>query len=329
MRLEHPAYLLFLVAAPFLVWLFLRVVRWKQQTLKQMGDVRLILPLIKGYAPSRFRLLFGMLFAAFLLIVVGLANPQLPEKGGMVQRNGIDIIVTLDVSRSMLTEDIQPSRLQRARLLISELVKSRPDDRFGLVVFAGHAYLQVPVTADLSALNMYVQSAGPESVPTQGTALAEALKTAGDAFDPEQRTYKAVVLITDGEDHEQGALPVVKQLLENGTRVFTVGVGSSGGQTLIDPKTNSPKLDKLGRPVVSKLNEPLLRELATNGGGRYQLLADVRSTVRGLSAELNRLESRPVVDKSQQPYHSFFPWLLGFAGLLMVAEMFMTEKKKP
>jgi Ca-activated chloride channel family protein len=328
MRFEQPAYLLLLLLTPALVWLYLRVIAWKRQVLTRLGDERLVRPLISTYAPGQFRLSFTLLLASFLLGVLGLANLQLPEKSAITRRNGIDILLSLDVSRSMLTEDVKPSRLQRARLFINELVKKRPDDRFGLVLFAGHAYLQMPVTADLPALNMYVQSASPESVPTQGTALAEALKAAGEAFDPEQRTYKAVVLITDGEDHEQGALPVAKELLEEGTRVFTIGVGSSGGQVLMNPKTGSPNLDKQGRPVVSRLNESLLRELAENGGGHYQLLTDVRSAARSLSSELNRLETRPIADKSQQRYRSFFPWFLGLAGILLVAERFIAQKKK-
>lgn len=327
MRFEQPAYLFLLLLTPALVWLYLRVITWKRQVLTRLGDERLVRPLIATYAPQRFRLSFALLFGAFVLGVLGLASLQLPEKTGMTRRNGIDILVSLDVSRSMLTEDIQPNRLQRARLFVSELVKSRPNDRFGLVLFAGNAYLQLPVTADLPALNMYVQSAAPESVPTQGTALAEALKAAGEAFDPEQRTYKAVVLITDGEDHEKGALPVAKELQEEGTRVFTIGVGSSGGQILPDPKTGSPKLDKEGRPVFSRLNESLLRELAAAGGGHYQLLTDVRAAARSLSAELNRMETRPIADKSQQRYMSFFPWFLGLAGLLLVAELFIAQNK--
>lgn len=328
MRFEYPIYLLLILLVPFLVLLFGYVVNWKKKTVNQIGDPDLIQRLIISYSPKRFQIKFILLLFALVLLIFGLANLQQEKNGDAIPRKGIDIIVALDVSNSMLTQDVQPDRLQRSKIFISELMKRRADDRIGLLLFAGHAYLQMPLSRDLTALAMYVQSASPESVPTQGTVLAEALQSAAFAFEKNDKKYKAIVLISDGENHESDAIQAAKELKDQGIVLYTVGVGTSPGQTLIDPITNQPKLSKEGMPVVSKLNEQILQELMQQTGGAYYFLTDVQSIAEKMSTEMNGLGKRDIKDKSLLQYNSFFPWFI-FAGiLLLVIEFFLSERKQ-
>lgn len=326
MRFECPIYLIGLVLVPVLVLLFTYVIRWKKQTAAGIGDAHLIQRLIQTYSPKRFQYKFLLLITALVFMVVGMANIQQVASKQTISRSGIDIIVALDVSNSMLTKDVQPDRLQRAKLLVNELMKKRTDDRFGLIVFAGHAYLQMPLSTDFPALSMYVQSADPRQVPTQGTVLAEALKSAQMAFDKKDKKFKAIVLISDGENHESEAVQAAIRLKEEGIVLFTIGVGTTAGEILTDAETQKPKRNKEGIPVVSKLNETLLTELANQNGGNYYFLTDVEAVADQISLAMNGLGKKDIQDKSQFQYRSYFQLFLGIAFLFLIIEFFISER---
>lgn len=328
MRFEQPIYLLLIIWVPILVLLYRLYIRWKKKMAQRIGEDALIQQLTASYAPSRFQLKFFVLLAALVFMVIGLSNWQQMASIQGVSRKGIDIILALDVSNSMLTEDVQPNRLERAKILIDALMKKRKDDRMGLLLFAGHAYLQMPLSADFAALSMYVQSASPMAVPTQGTVLVEALQSSRSAFDENDRKYKAVILISDGENHESEAVERAKTLKDAGIVLYTIGVGTTNGQVLTDPETKQPKLDKNGQPVVSKLNEQLLAELAQQNGGAYFFLTDISSLVKKLSEEMDGLEKKEIKDRSLDQYTSYFPWFIGVGLMLLIIEFLLSERKK-
>lgn len=328
MRFEHPFALILFLIVPVLVLLFRYQANWKKKTEERLGDPLLIKQLTDSHAPQKAKLKFLFRLVAIILLIIGLANLQQIASEENVSRKGIDIVLALDVSNSMRTEDVQPDRLQRAKMLINALINKRMNDRMGFMLFAGHAYLQMPLSTDRSALSMYVQTASPEAVPTQGTVLAEALRSAQYAFDQNDKKYKAVVLISDGENHESEALPTAKELKEEGIVLYTIGVGTSPGEILKDPETKQPKLNKDGQPIVSKLNEPLLVELAQQNGGAYYFLTDVYSVADKLSGELDSLGKKEIKDKSQFQYASYFQWFLGVGFILLIIEFLISERRR-
>jgi Ca-activated chloride channel homolog len=326
-RFEYYIFLLTLLLVPVMVLLFLGLLKWKSNTIGKIGDPGLVKQLIQGYSPSRFRLKFIMIVVAFAASALALANLQRSDQVGMVTRQGVDVMIALDVSKSMLAEDIQPNRLQRAKLMVSKLIEKLQNDRVGLVVFAGRAYLQMPLTSDHGAAKMYVSTASTSSVPTQGTVIGEALQICSDAFDQKQKKFKAVVLISDGEDHDESAGDIAKKMAEDGVLIHTVGVGTTTGSNLIDPETKEIKKDAEGRPIVSRLNEKELVDLSVTGGGSYQLLVETDAAVSKILNEINGMETKTIKDNSQLNYRSYFPWFLAVAIILLIVELFYPERK--
>ncbi len=327
-RFEHPIYLFAFVFLPVMILMYLAVVKWKGRTVSRIGDAKLVAQLIKGYSPQKFRLKFILVMVGFALIAMGAANLQYPRQVEQVTRQGIDVMIALDVSKSMLARDVQPDRLQRSRLLVTRLIDKLQNDRVGLVLFAGRAYLQMPLTSDHSAAKMYIGSASTQSVPTQGTVIAEALTICQNAFDQKQKKYKAVVLITDGEDHDENALDVAEKMAEEGIVIHTVGVGSTAGAQIIDPDTKEVKRTEDGTPVLSRLNEKELIDIAQKGSGTYQVLVETEVAVNKILNEINAMEKRTIKDNSLIQYRSFFQWFLGLGLILLVVELFMPETKK-
>jgi Ca-activated chloride channel family protein len=329
LRFEHPLYLLALALAPAMVLLYLGVVRWKRRTVRNIGDEALVRQLVAGYSPRKFRWKFYLVLAAFVLAGLGFANLQYPGQVEQVQRQGVDVMIVLDVSRSMLARDLQPSRLDRARQFVQRLIDRLRNDRVGIVLFAGRAYLQMPLTTDHAAARLYINSAGPESVPTQGTVIGEALQVALNAYGAADKKFKTVVLITDGEDHDDQALELAARLKEEGVLLHTVGVGTPQGGTLADPVTQEQKRDAEGKVILSRLNEPVLQQLAQAASGTYLRLTDTDQTVDGILAQVDAMEKKAILDPSSIRYRSFFQWFLVAAFILLIVEFFISERKKP
>lgn len=326
-RFEHTILLLVLVLVPFFVLLYWAVIRWKKRTVKKIGDPALVQQLISNYSPARFRWKFIMVVTAFVLGAIGLANLQRADQVTQVNRQGVDVMIALDVSKSMLAEDIQPNRLQRAKLLVNKLIDELDNDRIGLVVFAGRAYLQMPLTSDHSAAKMYVNAASTASVPTQGTVIGEALQICNNAFDKEQKKFKAVILISDGEDHDEKAVEIARTMAEDGVLLHTIGIGTSSGSQIIDPDTKELKLNADGTPVITRVNEKELMDLAMTGNGSFQLLADADAAVNRVLKEIDGMEKKTIKDNSLLNYRSFFPWFLGAAILILIVELLYPERK--
>jgi Ca-activated chloride channel family protein len=237
LQFQHPEFILALLALPFVGLLFWYVLQWKISVSKKIGDPKLVNELTKNHSARKYLLKFVLSAVAFAAVVTAIINPQKPGAMDKVERKGIDVMIALDVSNSMLAEDIKPNRLERAKQLVNRLMEQLENDRVGLVLFAGRAYMQMPLTTDHAAAGMYVQNAGPHIVPTQGTMISDALRLSTSAFNTKERKYKAIILITDGEDHDPASLEVAEQLAVNGVIVNTVGIGSPTGTPIPDPQT--------------------------------------------------------------------------------------------
>jgi Ca-activated chloride channel homolog len=327
MRFQHPEYLAGLPAIILLVLLFIFILRWKKITIKRIGDARLVKKLMQDHSPAKFFIKFLIVVLAFAAIVIAAANPQKPGKSENVNRNGVDVMVVLDVSKSMLATDIKPSRLEKSKQLLAKLLDKLQNDRIGIVVFAGRAYMQMPLTIDHGAARMYIQDASPDVVPTQGTVIADALQMANAAFNAKEKKYKTILLISDGEDHDPNAAKVAQKLAQNGVEINTVGIGSPEGTTIIDPETKEIKKDAQGQTVISKLNEAELQQLSTATNGIYLRLDNMDDALITLSQQIDSIEKKSLNDSEFIDYNSYFQYLLGAALLLLLIEFILPEKK--
>ncbi|MEP6727081.1 MAG: VWA domain-containing protein [Bacteroidota bacterium] len=326
-RFEHIQFLVGLAAVPLLVLLFIWVIRWKKKMQKKMGDPALVAALVKNYSPVKFALKFILVAIAFALIVIASANLQKPGVADTVNRKGVDVMVALDVSNSMMAEDIKPTRLERAKQMVTKLMDKMDNDRIGLVLFAGRAYMQMPLTTDHGAAKMYIQNAGPDAVPVQGTVIGEALKISNSGFNSKERKFKAIVLISDGEDHDPEALQMAKSLSQSGVMINTVGIGSPEGAPIIDYATNEARKDAQGNTIITKLNETELQQLAQSTNGVYIRLDDTDDAAAKITAQLATIEQKATGDKSFAEYKSYFQWFLVAALLFLLIETFIPERK--
>jgi Ca-activated chloride channel homolog len=327
MRFQNILFLYGLAAVPLMLLLLLFILQWKKKTAKKIGDTKLVAELTKHFSKIKFVLKFILIVIAFAAIVIGAANFQKPGSMENVNRKGVDVMIALDVSKSMLAEDIKPSRLDRAKQLLLRLVDKLQNDRIGIVLFAGRAYLQMPLTIDHSAAKMYVQNASPDVVPTQGTVIADALRMANTSFNSKERKFKSIILISDGEDHDPEAMNVAKSLAAQGVMVNTVGIGSPDGSPIVDPVTHELKKDQNGQTVISKLNETELHQLSDATNGIYIRLDNTDDALITLSQQVDSAEKKSLADSEFMDYKSYFQWFLAAGFLLLLIEFFLPERK--
>lgn len=327
-RIQHSEYLTGLGALPLLVVALYFLLSWKKRTAARMGDPGLVRQLISNFSPVRFMIKAVVAILAFGVIILAATNPQKPGAMENIQRKGVDVMLVLDVSKSMLARDIKPSRLEKAKQLLLLLTEKLNNDRIGLILFAGRSYLQMPLTTDHGAARMYIQDASPDAVPAQGTVIAEALRMANAAFNSKERKYKSIVLISDGEDHDPEALKEAQKLAQSGVMISTIGIGSSEGSPIVDPATNELKKDEQGNTVISKLNEAELQQLANATNGEYIRLDNVDDALITMSQRIDSAEKKSMSDAEFVDYKSYFQWLAGGALLLLLVEFFLSERRK-
>jgi Ca-activated chloride channel family protein len=323
MRFEQPIFLWLLLLIPFLIVLFIVYIKWRDAALKHLGSKAIIAPLMNGFIPKRIYTKFVFLLCSILFLIITLANPQQENASINIKRKGIDVMYVLDLSKSMLATDIAPTRLDRAKQTIKKTLDIMSGNRVGLVIFAGSAYLQVPLTTDYNALKMYLDNLNPDLIPQQGTILSEALELAEKSFASPEKKYKAIVLISDGEDHENEAIKSAIEVAKNGTVIYTVGVGNPKGAVLIDSKTNEPKVDANGNPVVTKLNEKILIELSKATNGTYFLLNNINSGAEKLLASFDNMEKMDLGSQNVKTYRSFFQYSLILSIICLLLVMFL------
>ncbi|HVM89523.1 MAG TPA: VWA domain-containing protein [Puia sp.] len=326
-RFQNINYWWCLTAIPFLVVLFVFLLQWKKATIKKIGDAPLVAFLTRSYSPFNFLLKFIIVCTALITIIIGAMNFQTEGKTENIHRKGVDVMILLDVSKSMLAEDVKPSRLERAKQILTLLINKLENDRVGLILFAGRAYMQMPLTTDHSAAKMYIQNASPNAVPTQGTVIAEALDMANRAFNNKEQKYKSIVLISDGEDHDPDAEKTTRTLAENGVMINTIGIGSPEGAPIMDPVTNQLKKDADGQTIISKLNEPELKHIADLTNGIYLRLDNIDDALATLTQQLDSIEKKSLADTDFVNYESYFQWFLAASLVLLVIDFILPERK--
>lgn len=327
LRFQEISHLFALVIVPLLIVLFIAMVYWRNRKMKVLGDERLVERQLLGFIKGRNTTKFVLLTIALATIIIGWANLQMGAKTEKVQRKGVDVIVALDVSKSMLARDIQPNRLTRAKQLVQSMLDRMGNDRVGLIVFAGRSYLQVPLTIDYSALKMMLQNVEPDLVPTQGTVISDAVDLAVTSFSQKEKKYKSLVIISDGEDHDENAVQKVRDAAEDGVIVHTVGIGSPQGTTIFDPETKSIKLDDNGNPVISRLNEEELSSIASAGRGTYTLLRNTNDVAEKLVDEIDGMEQKSLGAVVFTDYASYFQYFLIIGFVLLLIEWLIPSSK--
>ena len=327
-RFQHIEFLLVLAAIPFLVLFYFLLLRWKRKAMKKIGDPPLVKQLIRGFSAKLFAVKFILVLLAFSLCAFAVADLVKPIGTQKINRKGIDVMIALDVSNSMLAEDIKPNRLERAKQLVSKIIDKLDDDKVGIVIFAGKAYLQMPLTSDHSAAKMYLSSASPDNVPTQGTVINQALKMSYAAFNTKEKKFRSIILISDGEDHEEDAIKVTKRLAEEGVMVNTIGIGSPQGAPIMDRETNQYKQDENGNTVVSRLNEEALKGIAQNGNGLYQLFTSADEVADNLHRKLMTIGQTTLTGSAFGVYENYFWYFLLGALLILLIENFLPERIK-
>lgn len=300
---------------------------WRAKARKRIGEERLVNLLIPSFSQTRSLFKYVLLLLAVIAGVIAAMNPG--KRGGEdnVKRNGIDIAIALDVSKSMLATDIAPSRLERAKQFLNKLMDEMPDDRIALVLFAGKAYMQMPLTTDHGAARLFLSAAGPEAVPQQGTVISDALEMSTRVFNSTDKRFKSVILISDGEDHDNDAGSKAKELAGQGVMVNTIGVGSPEGSTIIDPQTGDVKKDEAGNTVISKLNDEELKTIAANTNGIYLNLQGTDEAVRQVKQQLSQIGRKAYSDISMLNFRTYFMWFAGAMFLLLFVEKFLPERK--
>ncbi len=329
LRFEHSTFLYLLFLLILIGLVFIAVLAWKRKAIGRIGDKNLVTQLFTGYSPLFFRLKFWLLFFGFAFIALGAANLQMGDKLQKVTKKGVDVMIALDVSNSMLAEDVRPNRLVRAKQLISKLMQKITNDRIGLVVFAGNAYLQMPLTVDFSAAKMYLSTIEPGLVPTQGTAIDKAIARCRKAFNQKEHLHKAVVLISDGEDWSEEGIEAAKQAHKAGVVIQTIGVGTTKGAPIRDPKTGQYMKDKESNLVVTHLNEKVLQAIAKAGNGSYQHLNNTDKAAAELADQLNNMEKKTYGENLFANYKSYFQYFIALGLLLLLIEFFIPETARP
>lgn len=317
-----------LVSVPVFIVAYILYTRHKRRQLAKFGDPFLVEQLMPNASRIRPTLKFSILMLSLILLILATARPQYGQREETIKRQGIEAIVALDISNSMLAEDIVPNRLDKAKQMLSRMIDKMVDDKIGLVVFAGEAYTQLPITCDYVSAKMFLQTITPDLIKTQGTAIGAALNTAIQAFgSDETETSRAIILITDGENHEDDAIAVATRAKEAGIRVFVIGIGKPEGSPIPISGTNNYRKDRQGNVIVSRLNEDMCREIAKAGNGIYVRCDNTNNAMRALEKELDTLATTEIETTIYTEYNEQFQSFALVALLLLVIDFFIFNRK--
>ncbi len=327
-RFENPAFLYLLIIIPVIIVIRLLEMRKCKLKLKKFGDLSLLKQLMPDVSSSRKSLKFWLMIAALALLIVMLARPQMGTKISQEKRKGIEVIISLDISNSMKAEDVVPSRLDKSKMLVENMVDNFTNDKVGLVVFAGDAFIQLPITSDYVSAKMFLQNTDPSLIATQGTDLAGAIELSSKSFTQQDKVGRAILIITDGEDHEGGAIEAAEKARKNGIRVFVLGVGSTKGSPVPDGNGGYMK-DNSGQEVISALNEEMCKQVAQAGGGAYIHVDNTSLAQRQLNDELTKLQKGDISSVVYSEYDEQFQAVGILVLILLIIEMLILERKNP
>lgn len=327
-RFEDPIYLYLLVLIPLLALLRLYNVLQRKKMLRRFGEQELLKALMPDMSRYRPTVKFVILEAALALAIVMLARPQMGTKTTQEKRNGIEAMLALDISNSMKAEDVAPSRLDKSKMLIENMVDNFVNDKIGMVVFAGDAFIQLPITADYVSAKMFLQNVEPSLISTQGTNIAEAINIASGSFTQQDKVGRAIIVITDGEDHEGGAVEAARAARKKGMLVFVLGVGTPGGAPVPDGNGGYMK-DNTGMEVMSSLNEDMCRQVAEAGGGIYINVDNTGSAQKKLDEALSKLQKGEMSSVVYNEYNEQFQAFAIIVLLLLILEICINESRNP
>ncbi len=328
-RFENPEYLYLLILIPVFAFLSLLISKRRKKALNEFGNPELLATLMPNTSKVRPVIKFYIMLLALTCIIFTLARPQFGSKLQTVKRKGIEIMIALDVSNSMNAQDIQPSRLDRAKRAIYQLVDKLNNDKVGLIVFAGQAYTQLPITTDYASAKMFISTINTGMIPTQGTAIGKAINRCMTSFSSQEDINRAIIVITDGENHEDDAIAAAKQATEKGIKVYTVGMGLPTGSPIPIPGggKNEFMKDKQGNVVISKLNEQMLAEIATAGGGQFIPANNIRNGINNLVDHLSKIEKSDMESKIYTDYDDQFQYIAFIVFLLLLIDYIIIERK--
>lgn len=321
---EEFLWLLLLIPGFILLWWVSR--RNRKKKIRLFGDPQVVAGLMPEVSKSLRRLKVILLLSAFGLIVIAIARPRFGSSLMEVKRNGIEMIVAIDVSNSMLTRDVKPNRLERAKKSVEKLISELQNDKIGLIVFAGDAYVQLPVTNDYASAKMFLSTINPAMVPKQGTAIGSAIDMAVRSFTSENQTSKVLVIFTDGENHEDDPVSSAKTAAEKGIVIHTVGMGLPNGQPVPAPDGNGFLKDNSGNVVMSKLDEAGLKNIALAGNGIYVRTGSSNSGIELISEEIGKMQQTTTTSQQYSDYDEKFAYPAALALLLLLAELFISDR---
>ena len=318
-------YLLLLLLIPFFFVIQAVQMRLRRRRIRKFGDETLVSQLMPSYSRSKVWVRLSLFSVGFFFFVIGLSRPQIGAKLKEHETKGAEIMIVLDVSNSMLAEDYSPNRLDRAKLAVSRLVDRLRDDRIGLIVFAGNSFVQLPITTDYVSAKMFLNSISTDSVPIQGTAIGEAINTAIRSFSAQSEKSRAVIVITDGENHEDDPVAAAQQAAQMGVRVFTVGVGSPEGKPI--PVGGELLKDKEGNIVVTRLDESVLKEVASAGNGTYVRAGNSEFGLNPIIDDIRKMEDEKYSSIVFEEYDEQFMYFMAIALFFFVVEMLVGDRR--
>ena len=330
MELDESKYLYLLFLLPVVVALFLFNLYWKRKKQREFGDLELVKKLSPESSTFKPVLKLVIMVLAFLGLIFGLVNPKIGTKMETVKREGIDIVFAMDVSKSMLAEDIAPSRLEKSKQIVSQIINQLGNDRIGIVAYAGSAFPVLPITSDYSVAKMFLQSMSPDMVSSQGTSLDQAIQLSGTYFDDKSKTSKLLILISDGEDHSEGAQVAAEEANKQGMRIVTIGLGTEKGGTIplkVNGKVQSYQRDNNDEVVVTKLNRTSLQAIAKATKGGYVDGNNTKEVLEYIKNTLNTIQKTEFEATQMADFQSQFQWFLGIAFALLFLDLFFLERK--
>lgn len=328
-RFEEPAYLYLLLLLPVLALLYWYSNYRRRRAIRKFGDPELMAMLMPDVSKYRPDVKFGIIWLVVALFSLLLARPQFGSKLETVKRQGVEVMIALDISNSMLAQDVQPSRLAKAKRLVAQLVDKMENDKVGMIVFAGDAFTQLPITSDYISAKMFLESIDPLLISKQGTAIGAAINLATRSFTPQEGVGRAVIVITDGENHEGGAVEAATEAAKKGIQVNVLGVGLPDGAPIPMEGTNDYRKDREGNVIVTRLNEAMCQEIAKAGNGLYVRVDNTNNAQKAIGQEINKMAKADVETQVYTEFNEQFQAVAWFILILLLVEMLILERKNP
>ncbi|ALJ05716.1 BatB protein [Pseudalgibacter alginicilyticus] len=329
-QLDEKTWFWALGVIPVILILFLVLQLWKKGAQKKFADKQTLKRLSPNQSVFKSTLKVIVLCLAFACFAIALVNPKIGTKLETVKREGVDIVFAIDVSKSMVAEDIAPNRLEKSKQLVTQIINNLASDRIGIIAYAGQAFPQLPITTDYGAAKMFLQNMNTDMLSSQGTAINEAIKLAKTYFDNEEQTNRVLIIISDGEDHSEDAVSVAEDANDEGIRIFTIGVGDIKGGPIPIKKNGillNYKKDSQGETVITRLNEEVLKSIAKEADGIYINGANTDVVVENIREILNGMEKTEFEAKQFADFKDQFQWFLGFGIFLLLLDVFLLERK--